>query len=268
VITIAAAVALALTTVAFQTSAVDRVVDASGVKLHVLCDGVRKAGTPIVVLEAGAGNSAKTWNDVFAPIAQFTRVCAYDRPGLGASEQTSQPRLPADIVTTLHALLNAVNERPPYVMTGHSWGGEIVRLYAMKYPSEVVGLVLIDSSHEDQLRRFAKVPSAPPIGGAAAPPSAPSEQPREVADLGTMATALSENPWHANIPLVVLTRAAPADPAGDPRGMIWQELQKELATRSPHAEQIVARKSGHYIQNDEPALVIDAVRRVVAKATR
>jgi pimeloyl-ACP methyl ester carboxylesterase len=267
-ITITAAAALALSTVAFQTSAVDRVVDASGVKLHVQCDGARKMGMPMLVLEAGAGNSAKTWNDVFAPIAQFTRVCAYDRPGLGTSEQTPQPRLPADIVGTLHALLNAVDERPPYVMAGHSWGGEIVRLYAMNYPAEVVGLILIDSSHEDQLRRFAEVASAPPIGGAATPPAAPSQPPREVADLATMGTALSRNPWHANIPLVVLTRTAPADPTGDPRGMIWQELQKELATRSPQGEQIVARKSGHYIQNDEPPLVIDAVRRVVAKAAR
>ena len=156
------AAALALSTVAFQTSAVDRVVDASGVKLHVQCDGARKMGMPMVVLEAGAGNSAKTWNDVFAPIAQFTRVCAYDRPGLGTSEQTSQPRLPA------------------------------VRLYAMNYPAEVVGLILIDSSHEDQLRRFAEVASAPPIGGAATPPAAPSQPPREVADLATMGTALKK----------------------------------------------------------------------------
>ena len=77
---------------------------------------------------------------------------------------------------------------------------------------------------------------------------------------------MSASPRRANIPLVVLTRTAPADPQGDPRGAIWQELQRELATRSPQAEHIVAPKRGHYIQNDEPALVIDAVRRMVAKA--
>ena len=77
---------------------------------------------------------------------------------------------------------------------------------------------------------------------------------------------MAKTAWRADIPLVVLTRTPPADPHEDPRGQIWQELQRELATRSPQGEQIVAKKSGHYIQNDEPTLVIDAVRRVVAKA--
>jgi pimeloyl-ACP methyl ester carboxylesterase len=262
-IAFAAVAAFTLWTTPGQTSAIDSVADVNGLKLHVRCDGVRVPGAPAVVLEAGAGNSAKTWNDVFAPIATFARVCAYDRPGLGSSEQTSQPRLPDDIVATLHALLSDVRELPPYVMVGHSWGGEIVRLYAMRHPAEVVGLVLIDSSHEDQVRRFAAV--APPTPGGAA--QAAAQPPREIADLETMGAALSRSPWHANIPLVVLTRTAPDDSERDPRGRIWQELQTELATRSPQAEHIVAPKSGHYVQNDDPPLVVDAVRRVFTKAS-
>jgi pimeloyl-ACP methyl ester carboxylesterase len=252
--------------VAFALASSDRLVNAGGVTLHIQCDGERAPGAPLVVLEAGAGNGADTWRDVMAPMARFARVCAYDRPGLGTSESTPQPRRPLDIITTLHALLDAAGERPPYVMAGHSWGGEIVRLYATHYPSEIVGLVLIDSSHEEQVQRFAAVapavPSvAPPSTAASTPPP-----PRERADLETMGVELSKHPWRASIPLVVLTRTPPADPKADPRMQIWQELQRELATRSPQAEHIVAQKSGHYIQNDEPALVIDAVRRVVAKA--
>jgi pimeloyl-ACP methyl ester carboxylesterase len=259
--------ALALATVApVQTPASDRLLEATGVKLHIQCEGDRKPGVPLVLLEAGAGNSAKTWRDVFGPIAQFARVCAYDRPGLGTSAQTPQPRRPMDIIATLHALLAAAREPAPYVMVGHSWGGEIVRLYAMHYPTDVVGLVLIDSSHEDQVRRFAAVTPVPPPGNGGrfgvTPPVAP-----EQADLLAMGAELSKNPWHGNIPLVVLTRTPPADPQADLRGQIWQELQKDLATRSPQAEHIVATKSGHYVQNDEPPLVIDAVRQVVAKAT-
>src|SRR5471032_2666017 len=145
--------------VSFQTPAPAniRMIDAGGVKLHMLCDGTREPGAPLVLLEAGAGNSGKTWGDVFAPIARFARVCAYDRPGLGDSEQRPQPRAPMDIIGTLHALLGAAGEGPPYVMAGHSWGGQIVRLYATQYPSEVTGLILIDSSHEDQVRRFEEV---------------------------------------------------------------------------------------------------------------
>ena len=127
----------------------------SGVTLHLQGDGGRQPGAPLVVLEAGAGNSAKTWNNVFNPIAQFVRVCAYDRPGMGSSGRTPEPQGIVAVVETLHALLRVADEQPPYVMAGHSWGGPLVRLYATRYPSEVAGLVLIDSSHEEQVKRFA-----------------------------------------------------------------------------------------------------------------
>jgi pimeloyl-ACP methyl ester carboxylesterase len=243
----------------------DRLVDAGGVALHIQCDGQRQPGAPMVVLEAGAGNSAQTWRDVLVPIARFARVCAYDRPGLGTSAVTPQPRRPLEIVDTLHAMLGAAGERPPYVMAGHSWGGEIVRLYATRYAAEVAGLVLIDSSHEQQTQRFAAVAPNAPDGNGARPADAPP--PPELADLDTMGAELSRTPWHGTIPLVVLTRTPPSGDNPDPRLNVWQELQRELATRSPQAEHVIATRSGHYIQNDEPALVIDAVQRVVAKAT-
>jgi pimeloyl-ACP methyl ester carboxylesterase len=270
-----AAAALALSA-AVPTPAppTDRLFDAGGVALHIRCDGDRRTGAPLVVLEAGAGNSAKTWSDVFAPIAAFARVCAYDRQGMGTSERTPESQGVKAVVDSLHALLIAANERPPFVMAGHSYGGALVRLYAMLYPADVTGLVLIDSSHEDQLRRFAALPppppSPPPAAMTAVPglPAAAVPQLGEKIDLPGMEREMSKTPWRGNIPLVVLTRTPSADPNADPRGQVWQELQRELATRSPQGEQIVAKKSGHYIQNDEPTLVIDAVRRVVAKATK
>jgi pimeloyl-ACP methyl ester carboxylesterase len=165
-------------------------------------------------------------------------------------------------VETLHALLAAAGERAPYVMAGHSYGGMIVRLYASRYPGEVAGLVLVDSSHEEQMKRFAALP--PTVMKGPATPPIP-----EQFDIIGMSAELSRANWHANIPLVVLTRTDRAAPGSeDPRGAIWQELQKELATRSPQAEHIVATDSGHYIQNDQPALVIDAVKRVVAAASK
>ncbi len=259
-----ATVALAAS-MSMQASVSDRLIDVGGLTLHVRCAGTRQAPAPMVILEAGAGNSANTWKDVWAPIAGFARVCAYDRPGLGTSQQTTQPRRPLDIIATLHGLLNAAGEQPPYVMAGHSWGGEIVRLYATRYPSEIVGLVLIDSSHEEQVKRFSAVAPAPPAASGARPGAGP---PPEQADLEAMGAELSKRPWRANIPLVVLTRTPPVATDIDPRGRIWQELQQELATRSPQAEHIIAGKSGHYIQNDEPALVFDAIRRVVDGAAK
>jgi pimeloyl-ACP methyl ester carboxylesterase len=264
--------ALAVTIAALsQTTATDRLVDAGGVKLHIQCDGVRQPGRPMVILEAGAGNSARTWRDVFAPIAQFARICAYDRQGLGSSERTPAPQSGVEAVETLRAMLQSAGEGPPYVMAGHSYGGMLVRLYAMRYPSEVTGLVLVDSSHEEQLKRFAVLPAPPP------PPAGATPQPvsPERIDLAATSAELAKAPWRSNIPLVVLSRGlwfktppAAADPQAESRLTIWQQLQRELATRSPQAEHIVASKSGHYIQNDEPPLVIEAVRQVLARAGR
>jgi pimeloyl-ACP methyl ester carboxylesterase len=238
----------------------DRMVDVGGVKLHFKCDGERPAGAPLVVLEAGAGNGAKTWDKVFEPITKFARVCAYDRPGLGTSERAPKPQTGSEVVDSLHALLQAAGERPPYVMAGHSYGGAIVRLFASRHPAEVTGLVLIDSTHEDQLRRFAEVPGAPsPRPTPAAPPPAPPEQ----VDLKGMSVELAKAPWRADIPLVVLTKTDRTRTDGDAapsyesaRSQVWLELQRELAPNS-----------GHYIHNDEPTLVVDAIRRVVAKST-
>jgi pimeloyl-ACP methyl ester carboxylesterase len=251
-----------------QTSASDRLVDAGGVTLHMQCDGARAAGHPVVVLEAGAGNSAKTWRDVFAPIAQFARVCAYDRQGLGTSGRTAAPQSGVEAVETLHALLQAAGEQPPYVLAGHSYGGMLVRLYATRYPSEVAGLVLVDSSHEEQLTRFGALTPPPPT-------LVPQPVSPEQIDLAGTSRELARAPWRATIPLVVLSRGlwfktppATPDPQADARLAIWQELHRELATRSPQAELQVAAHSGHYIQNDEPSLVIEAIRRVVAKTTQ
>jgi len=268
---IAALVAAAVLIVA-DAAPVDRMIDAAGTTLHIVCAGERRAGSPLVVLEAGAGNSAATWRDVVGPIAQFARVCAYDRQNLGTSARVGTQPTGAGHAAALHALLGAAHEAPPYVIAGHSYGGMIARLFAMAWPREVAGIVLVDSSHEDQIARFAVLgdPPAPsPLPAAAA--TSPSA--REEVRLAATCAELAAAPWHADIPLVVLSRGlwlkAPPpipDPLAYARLGIWQDLHRELATRSPQGEVVVATRSGHYIQNDEPQLVIDAIRRVVARA--
>jgi len=263
----AAALTAALATA--DTAPVDRTVNAAGVTLHVVCAGARDLARPIVVLEAGAGNGASTWSDVMAPIARVARVCAYDRQNLGSSARVDSQLTLSGHVAALHALLAAAHEPPPYIMAGHSYGGMIVRLYASTFPAEVAGLVLVDSSHEDQIARFAVLPPPPSAGGAAL------QRPREEIDLPAACGALSANPWRADIPLVVLSRGLwfksppPApDPLASTRLGIWQDLHRELATRSPRSEIVVATRSGHYIQNDEPEIVVDAIGRVVASVSR
>jgi pimeloyl-ACP methyl ester carboxylesterase len=253
-----------ITLALFALISTDRFVDVGGSRLHIRCAGERTVGAPLVVLEAGLGRTTKTWDNVFEPIAHFARVCAYDRQGMGLSEGSLESEGINAVVERLRALLRKADEPPPYVMAGHSWGGALVRYYATVYSSEVTGLVLIDSTHEEQTKRFGALNSD------AAVPTAPSNEGRTELPSEDMESEMSARPWHANIPLVVLTHSPSTDPIEDPRlGVLWLELQRELATRSPQAEHIVAQKGvGHFIHNQQPELVIDAVQRVVAMASR
>ncbi|MEP1001263.1 alpha/beta hydrolase [Leptolyngbya sp. SLC-A1] len=124
-------------------------VDIGGFRLHLSCIG---QGTPTVVMDAGAGAPSITWGLVPSGIAKFTRVCTYDRAGLGWSDANPRSSCTSQkSVDELHSLLNKAGINPPYILVGHSLGGVNMRLYASQYPKDVVGLVLVDSSHENQM---------------------------------------------------------------------------------------------------------------------
>jgi pimeloyl-ACP methyl ester carboxylesterase len=117
-------------------------------RLHLNCTG---SGTPTVVLEAGASSFSIDWALVQPAVAAHTRVCSYDRAGLGWSEPTPSLPDPARDAAELHVLLRAAGERPPFVLVGASYGGMLVRLFADAHPSEAAGFVFVDPGHEDQL---------------------------------------------------------------------------------------------------------------------
>jgi len=130
--------------------ALGQLVDVGGYKLHIYCVGKHVEGSPTVILEQGLGGTSAAWARVQSEIAQSTRVCAYDRAGMGWSDSGSEPRDGQHIATELHTLLNNADISGPYVLVGWSFGGLYVRIYAGKYPTEVSGIVLLDSSHPDQ----------------------------------------------------------------------------------------------------------------------
>jgi len=119
-----------------------RFVTVDGARLHLWCIG---QGTPTVVLEPGLGGTTLTWSWLQPELAKFTRVCSYDRPGLGWSEALDTPRTGRSQARTLHKLLTAAGETGPFVMVGHSLGGAYARLYRSQFRNEVQGLVLLDS---------------------------------------------------------------------------------------------------------------------------
>ena len=124
--------------------------DLGGYKLHLQSQG---SGSPTVIMEAGAGDCSLTWTLVAPVIARTNRVCTYDRGGMGWSDVSPYPRLATIEVAELHALLQKAGIKPPYVLVGHSLGGVLARVFTHTYSNEVVSLVLVDPSHEEQMTR-------------------------------------------------------------------------------------------------------------------
>jgi pimeloyl-ACP methyl ester carboxylesterase len=255
-------------------------------KLYLECEGI---GSPIVILEAGLRNRGDVWSvkpdtgeAVLPSVAGFTRVCAYDRPGttLGTdqfsrSDPVPQPRTAADAVADLHALLGAAGVAPPYVLVGHSTGGLLVRLFASTYPNQVAGLVLVDAISEGVKAAMT------PAEWALYDRLILIEPPKAIAtykDLETIefdksfAEIARASPLKP-MPLIVISKGKPfALPPERPAGMpalvekAWVAGQDYLAQLLPNTPHRIASKSSHYVEIEEPQLVIDAIRQVVEAA--
>ena len=235
--------------------------DAGARKLRYRCTG---EGVPTVVVEAGGETSFETlnswvqthgfrppWLPVISEIEKATRVCVYDRAGLGRSGKAPLPRTSADVATDLRALLRNEKIATPIVCVGHSFGGSNCRIFASWYPKLIAGMVLVDTSDADSPHRPDLTKST------------------EWIDLDANAEMLRKTKGIGANPLVVIT-ASPAamdpmiPPAQQPdASRIHQELQRELLGLSTNSRQVIATKAGHNIQREEPQLIVDAVLDVI-----
>jgi pimeloyl-ACP methyl ester carboxylesterase len=194
-------------------------------------------------------------------------VCAYDRAGLGLSAgEHPRRRSPSDQLDDLDDLLADAGIEPPYVVVGHSYGGLLAWLFVRRHEDDVEGLVLLDSSHPQQLKRFRRVlPRPQPARAEEVSPENVrfSDALREAGDLGSL----------GDTPLVVIT-AGQQDPTDLPKRVaarldhIWFALQNDYASRSTDSVHVIARYSPHAIQTNlgQPALVVRGIREVVAAA--
>lgn len=123
----------------------------NGIEMHLRCTG---EGSPTVVFESGAGTPSLNWWEIQEAVSQDVRACVYDRQNIGWSAYTGATPTSELTANTLHTLLTNAGESAPYILVGHSLGGVYVRAYTAQYHEDIVGMVLIDSSHEQQQARM------------------------------------------------------------------------------------------------------------------
>jgi Predicted hydrolases or acyltransferases (alpha/beta hydrolase superfamily) len=122
-----------------------QLVDIGGYRLHLHCVG---QGRPAIIMDAGANDFSVQWVTVQAEVSKSSRACSYDRAGFGWSDASPYPRTSDTMIGELHTLLENAKVEGPYVLVGHSFGGMNMRLFAHRFPKEVMGMVLVDPAHE------------------------------------------------------------------------------------------------------------------------
>ena len=252
-----------------------RLVDVGGHKLHIWCTG---SGEPTVVLENGLGGGSGVvgWSFVQPEVAKFTRVCSYDRAGTGYSDPGPSPRTARRIAYELAQLLDRTGISGPLVLVGASIGGLFVRVFASEHGERVVGLVLVDASHEDQEMRVPRIAPLVPLlssigvfrllgvsfGGAhvtAFRAAAYQATADEAIHLPETAAEVRTSRRKLTIPVVVVTAGLGADAA-------WQSLQRDQVGLSEQGCQVIAEQSGHVISLGQPQAIVEPIRAIVHTA--
>ena len=279
-----------------------QLIDVGGHRLHLSCSG---SGTPTVVLEPGAGGMSSSLGWIAPAVARDTRVCVYDRAGRGWSEPADTAQDGAHIATDLYTLLQRGHVPGPYVLAGHSFGGLYVLTFAARYPDEVAGMVLVDStaptsaahpgmpspghggSNDGMSRLSALVSTAARLGLArlyaqfdfgSLPPRSRDEVRASVATASTLRSTIDEYLQaaasteqaaalrdFADKPLIVLT-------AGSGHDAAWSAAQNRMATLSTNSVHRIIAGATHedLIGDDEDAAattqaILDVVAAVRSK---
>jgi pimeloyl-ACP methyl ester carboxylesterase len=307
---VAAAAGLASATYQAVSEARDRrryrppgqLVDIGGRRLHLVTAGERP---PTVIIIPALADNVLQWLPIIEGVAAGTHACVYDRAGVGWSDPPAHGRrTPSAMAADLQALVSSAGIPPPYVLVGHSIGGIVARRFYAQYPGMVAGIVLVDSSHEQQVprigatnwrrgrayrvtfavRRQARILGARRLAASLGlirgfDADVAREAPPEYAR-AARAILLSTRFRRVLVrELLMLTRAWGEPPHLDavPLTVItsarqpswlaptWAQMQDELAALSTDSEHISAQEAGHYVHLDQPDLVIQAILGLVRR---
>lgn len=278
-----------------------RLVDLGGYRLHLVCTGRRDAGSPTVVLSIGGGGFAVDWSSVQGSLSASTRVCSCDRPGFGWSDAGPTPRTFAQEAFELRTALEKSGERAPFILVGQSLGGWVVRRFAERQPTDIKAVVLVEPGNENGYlgfrgqwvipRTLASARPVPPVRTFAESPPIPSIGTDRSAcltrgdrsvhlfrcyapqdDYLAEELAAFYSAWErgshplGDIPLVVITGTRPRTP---PPGLSEAQLRADslrldLTKLSRLGREVRDSLSGHHVQRDNPALIVDVVRRMMS----
>ena len=293
-----------------------QMVDVGGYRMHLYCVG---KGSPTVILENGLGDIFSDWALVQPEVGKYTRVCSYDHAYEGYSDAGPVPVTMHQQVFETHLMLEKAKISPPYIIAGHSFGGMLARLFTLTYPQEVVGLIFVDSTHEDLVLRNKglkamsngkQVPPVQTMKSGPPPPPTPEEESRfderkkryeKEAELPVgppldrlPPEALHLRAWaHAHPKILTGSESDPTvwmftevqhisdvehskphplgsmpiivigEPRDNPVSMEERRRQlDEMASLSTNGKVVIDQNSGHHVQWDDPAFVLQAIRQV------
>ena len=225
-------------------------------------------GRPTLVLLNGAGMPVESWNWVYPELAKMGTVFAYNRAGVGKSSKPTRAQSGTVVVATLRALLERCGQQAPYVVVAHSLGGLYANLFARSFPRELSGMVLLDAAHPDdeRLLREHKTLVQRVIGAAFGvfDSIVKPDKNAEIAWVPETARQIAEAGPFPDIPLTVLSggKNPPSWLMPTAAVRVRADGQRALAAISPRGHHVIAEKSGHFPQINQPALVIQTIREV------
>lgn len=256
----------------------DRVSAMVQVGAHRLEANVFGGGSPAVVVEPALGGDARAWQSFAEELGEQTTVVTYNRVPYGASSPAADGRRPGDVAKDLHGMLGGLGIGAPLVLVGHSIGGIFVRAYAAAYIDDVAGMVLVESSHEDQRRAtrgktpwkwqimdFFTIPDivlGPPGARCGGDRWSLIKEFRSFRKLTARDRALFAGDLGSR-PLIVVTRCR--DNTISDRGFwpVWNELHEDLARLSSNSRHVVSGSPCHHLNEGDPRLILTAVGQVV-----
>ncbi|MBA4849820.1 alpha/beta hydrolase [Emticicia sp. BO119] len=236
-----------------------------------------------VIFESGGGGTSKDWEKVRNLLPSSIRTVTYDRAGSGKSGKGPLPRTMRQEVFELHELLKKIYLKGPYILVGQSLGGLLTRLYTEQYGNDVIGLVLVDPTHESSMLGSMRYNGWVRLREKAEGKTIPKPQIEKPVAMGYDSTAdylaeefqalylsrIKKPQALGNRPLIILGAGLAKQPPGTPDEQ-WQAIRKEkeeqkrgLTSLSSNSKFILDPQSGHNIQYDNPAIVANAIESII-----